>query len=438
MITGAAFVDLSAAYDTVNHRILKQKIFNTTRDSLLYRVIQNMLSSWIFYVELNDERSRWRKQKNGSPQGSVLSPVLFNIYINDQPIFLGTRSFIYADYLCVTAQYPSFTEVEETIEDVREEITQYYRSNSMRANPDKTQVTSFYIRNKEAKISLKVKWSNTELENMDQPKYLGVLLDRTLSYKQHIHNTKMKVATHNNLLRKLANTKWSASASTIKTTALALCYSVAEYAAPVWTRSYRTHVLDSELNTACRAVTGCLKPTNIEDLYLLVGIAPPDIRRDVYALVDKMKQKSNVVYSLYGQTPTESCLKYRSCFLSSVRPANLHPKVIRFNEWQRRLNTKPHSCRANLTKSLARGHTSQWTTWRCLHRLSTRVTCSKEQWKKWVYEEGYTTCDCGVSSENTRHMLECLFLAHSCSLDDLLQFNETVCRTMEDSGLMTR
>ena len=76
--------------------------------------------------------------------------------------------------------------------------------------------------------------------------------------------TKIKVATRNNLLRKLANSKWGTSASTIRTTALALCYSVAEYAAPVWARSHHTHVLDSELNTACRAITGCLKPTNME------------------------------------------------------------------------------------------------------------------------------------------------------------------------------
>ena len=144
MITVAAFVDLSASYDTVNHRIVIHKIFNTTRDSPLCRVIQNMLSSRRFYAELNNERSRWRKQK----KGSVLSPVLCNIYTNDQPIFPGTRRCIYADDLCVAVQHPYFTEVEETIEDALEEITQYYISNSLQANPDKTQVTEFNLRNK--------------------------------------------------------------------------------------------------------------------------------------------------------------------------------------------------------------------------------------------------------------------------------------------------
>ena len=69
MLTGAAFVDQSAAYDTVNHRILIQKLYNTTKDSQLCRIFQNMLSNRRFYVELNNERNRWRKQKNGLAPG---------------------------------------------------------------------------------------------------------------------------------------------------------------------------------------------------------------------------------------------------------------------------------------------------------------------------------------------------------------------------------
>ena len=121
---------------------LIQKLYNITQDSHLCRVLQNMLSNRKFYVELNNERSRWRIQKNGLPQGSVLSPILLNIYTNDQPIHDRTRSFIYADDLCVTAQYSSFTEVERTIGDALDKLTHYYRSNSLDANPDKTQVTA--------------------------------------------------------------------------------------------------------------------------------------------------------------------------------------------------------------------------------------------------------------------------------------------------------
>ena len=82
--------------------------------------------------------------------------------------------------------------------------------------------------------------------------------------------------------------------------ALALCYFVAEYMAPVWARSFNSQKLNPELNSVCRALTGCLKPTNVEDLYLLAEIAPTDIPRDVCARVEKTKQETNEAHSLYG------------------------------------------------------------------------------------------------------------------------------------------
>ena len=245
---------------------------------------------WSSVYECHNQRSRWRIQKNGLPQGSVPSPTLFNIYTNDQPLLDGTRSFIYADDLCITAQYHTFQEVVQIIEEALGELTHYYRSNSMRANPDKTQVAAFHLRNREAKRSLQVSWNGVDLENTDTPKYLGVTLDRTLHYNTHLHNTKMNVATRNNLLNKLANSRWGTNARTIRTTALALCYSPAEYAAPVWERSAHAHLLNPELNQACRAITGCLKPANVDNLYLHAGIAPPEIRRSVCARVEKTKQ----------------------------------------------------------------------------------------------------------------------------------------------------
>ena len=151
-----------------------------------------MLSSRRFYVELNNDRSRWRNQKNSLPHGSVLSPIPFSIYTNDQPLHHGTRNYVYADYLCVTAQYPSFTEVKHTIEKTLDELTNYYRSKKQIASPVKTQVTTFHLKNREEKKTLEVKWNNTDLENTPHPKYLGITLDRTLGYKKHMHNTQWR------------------------------------------------------------------------------------------------------------------------------------------------------------------------------------------------------------------------------------------------------
>ena len=74
-----------------------------------------------------------------------------------------------------------------------------------------------------------VSWDGHKLLNHPHPVYLGVTLDKTLSFKTHLQNTKAKVNTHNNILRKLVNSKWGADPPTIRATALALCFSTAEY-----------------------------------------------------------------------------------------------------------------------------------------------------------------------------------------------------------------
>ena len=103
---------------------------------------------------------------------------------------------------------------------------------------------------------------------------LGVTLDRTLSYKQHIEKVKGKVRTRNNLLHKLANSSWGANTSTLRATALALCYSVAEYACPVWERSSHAKKLTPPLMTAADASLGACDPTIVDSLYVLAGTRP--------------------------------------------------------------------------------------------------------------------------------------------------------------------
>ncbi len=111
-ITGAVFVDLTAAYDTVNHRALVFKVAQILRNTTLVRIIHSLLVNRRFYVEIDRKKSRWHTQRNGLPQGSVLAHVLFNIYTNDQPEYPNIRRFIYADDLCIATQSNSFSDIE--------------------------------------------------------------------------------------------------------------------------------------------------------------------------------------------------------------------------------------------------------------------------------------------------------------------------------------
>jgi len=82
--------------------------------------------------------------------------------------------------------------------------------------------------------------------------YMGIRLD--LTYRKHCEGVKEKICAKNNIIRKLTNTKWGAQPHVLRTLALILCFSTAEYAAPVWTNS-------AHMSEIVRIVSGCLKPT---------------------------------------------------------------------------------------------------------------------------------------------------------------------------------
>ena len=165
-----------------------------------------------------------------------------------------------------------------------------------------------------------------------------------------------------------------------------------KYAARLWVRSTYADILDPEQNKSRRAITGCLKPTYVDDLYLLAGIAPPDIRRDACVRMERTKQMKQDTHSLFGRIPARSRLKSRKDFLTSVNPSNVPAKVVRCNEWQRRSRDKSRLGMVILNEEPAKEYNIPRLTWRCLNRLRTGNTSSKEQRKKWGYFNGDTTC----------------------------------------------
>ena len=121
------------------------------------------------------------------------------------------------------------------------------------------------------------------------PKYLGVTLDRSLTYKKHTENVRDKVKSRCNIISKLVGTDWGAPAPVLRTSAIALVYSVAEYCVPVWGRCAHVQHVDTQLNIAMRTMSGALRPTNINWLPVLSNIEPPQIRRERATLQEYKK-----------------------------------------------------------------------------------------------------------------------------------------------------
>ena len=426
LITGAVFVDLSAAYDTVNHRLLLSKILNTTKDFRFTELMQSLLSNRRYFVSFCGKSSRWRRQKNGLPQGSVLAPILYNIYTNDQPVYAGTRSFLYADDLCITTQHKDFRSTEKTLSEALDGLTTYYSNNHLRANPTKTQVCAFHLRTRDAKRKLDISWNGTKLSHCNNPSYLGVKLDRSLTYRAHVEKLRAKVAARNNILRKLGNSKWGAHPETIRSTALALCYSTAEYASPVWSRSAHAKNINPMLNESCRCITGCLKPTNANSLHILSGISPPDIRRDVASRKERTVQVADPRHPLHNQHPACSRLKSRKSFLATTEPLDLDAASTRLQLWQERLATEPTDISMELSpvEKLPPGTDAPWKNWRCLNRLRTGTGRCGVSMQFWGYTNDPPICDCGHPQQTMKHLLECPSLESRCTAQDLAEFNK--------------
>jgi len=148
-------------------------------------------------------------------------------------------------------------------------------------------VTSvFHLHNNRSCCELNVDVNGQRLKHDPYPVYVGVTLDWILSYREHLPRSVAKLKSRNNLITKLAGTSWGAC--TFRTSALALCYTVAEYCCPVWARSSYTDLIDTQLHSAVRLTSGCLQPTQLSWLPVLSNVAPFSLRRK--AATDSMLQ----------------------------------------------------------------------------------------------------------------------------------------------------
>jgi hypothetical protein len=145
------------------------------------------------------------------------------------------------------------------------------------------------------------------------PKYLGVILDRSLTFKIHLENVQKKTSSCINLVQKLAGMGWGSNAHTLRTASLALVYSTAEYCSAVWLNSQHAKNIDVQLNNIMRLITGMLKSTPVEWLPGLSNITPPNLKRNE-ALVKLFVKQDILKNSMLSQmlcNPQQIRLKSR-------------------------------------------------------------------------------------------------------------------------------
>ena len=300
---GAVFLDLTAAYDIVWHRGLTCKLLRLLPDRHMVRMIMELVYNRSFTLTTGSgQRSRLRRLKNGIPQGSVLAPLLFNIYTHDLPNTVSEK-YAYADDLAIVYPARKWKTLEETLSQDMSTLSAYLQKWRLKLSETKTVSAVFHLHNREAKRELNIDIDGKFLSFCSEPKYLGVTLDRSLTYRQHLESLRKKLTSRTALLRRLAGSSWGAGADTLRTAALALVYSTAEYCAPTWCRSAHSRQIDTAINGALRIVTGCLRPTPTDNLPILAGIQPAELRREgaTLSLTCRALEPNRVLHSkLFG------------------------------------------------------------------------------------------------------------------------------------------
>lgn len=311
--SSTAFVDLTAAYDTVLRQGLLSKLLKVIPCLKIYKIIKNALSNRPFRVLLGDKSSSYRVLNNGLPQGSVLAPTLFNLYTYDMPE-THSRIFVYADDLALVAQDRNIATTENQLERDLGTVDEYFVRWRLCPSASKTEVCCFHLNTRHANRKLNISFRGSMLYHNPFPKYLGVTLDRSLTYSSHLKNVAAKLRPRINILQKLTGTTWGASASCLRTSALALVYSTAEYCAPTWINSTHTNTVDTQLNATMRVINSCMKPTPVHWLPALSNIAPPHLRRQHHLLreVDKAQKRPELPINKDLTTFTSKRLKSRN------------------------------------------------------------------------------------------------------------------------------
>ena len=281
--TIAVFFDLEKAYDTTWRGGILMQLADWEIGGNMFNVVKDFLSDRYLKVRIGSEFSSEYIQEEGIPQGSVLSPTLFNIAINGllEQVPVGVVGLAFADDYAITCSKSTAVEACQKIQEAINAATTWAKSRGFKFSAEKTKAIRF-SRTRKREVIPTLFLEGTMLLYEEHVKYLGVFLDKKLTFAHHIHELVVDVKHRFNILKVVSSLNWGADRTTLLRLYHALCLSKIDYACQIYGSACKTLLgkLDIVHNMALRICTGAFKTSPVESLYVDSGFAPLSIRRE--------------------------------------------------------------------------------------------------------------------------------------------------------------
>ena len=195
-------IDFSKAFDLVEYDILLNKLSHYGIRGVALNWLQSSLPTREQFVSVNNKESDKRTIKYGVPQGSILGPLLFVIYINDIPKICDIAKFVlYADDANIIISGENMMDIEEKCNILLHALSAWVKSNGLLLNLKKTIYMVFTRQRITRELNLSI--GNTPIKRKTEAKFLGVIVDDRLTWTPHVKALKTKMSRYVGIMYKI-------------------------------------------------------------------------------------------------------------------------------------------------------------------------------------------------------------------------------------------
>ena len=184
-VTGAVLMDLSKAFDCLSHELLLAKLDAYGFGQNVLHLIHSYLTKRKHYTRIGSKKSTILEILLGVPQGSVLGPLLFNLFINDLILLCREDLCNFADDNTMYVCCETLSDVLNRINSELKVVLSWFADNGMVANPDKFQ--TIFLGTREPDITIEI--GSKTIYSSKKVKLLGVTIDHQLTFLPHILTT---------------------------------------------------------------------------------------------------------------------------------------------------------------------------------------------------------------------------------------------------------